>query len=466
MKKYRFLLVLSVLFLPAIGFGQSISKISQGALMPNISFNHVINGGLPQLSDYKGKLVIIDFWSRGCGACVASFPRMEQINKNLEGKAIIIPVMRENINTFNGLKKISRVLVESKLPFVFSDTMLHHLFPHRYVPYYALISKDGRFMGTTNYITEDMVRQVLATGIYSRLYESKQAKRLKGKVNFQSEKLNLMERKLNGIEYYSIIKKRAALDSIRYSQAYLFSMLRDSLSGREIGYLTMASPIIDIICKAYKIGAPSEIFIGDPQLLNILSPKDKTKREAWLKNNMYHVEIMADPDKYPDFYNESMYECLRHDLQEYFGISGVSQLVKRPCYVLKKLGTKDTIKLNLRYRMQNDTPRNIAEYTKEGIYLEDAPVRFMGDLIADKLNSNRKLDFPWVNETGWTDYDVKLDAYIRCSDLQDMELINAALKEFGLQIILADRLVKTVKLSKVDELAQKIDKKTFNFFND
>lgn len=49
-----------------------------------------LQGQVHHLSDFKGKPVLIDFWSRGCGPCLMALPEMEEISKEYEGRLILV----------------------------------------------------------------------------------------------------------------------------------------------------------------------------------------------------------------------------------------------------------------------------------------------------------------------------------------------------------------------------------------
>lgn len=71
------------ILLPILSPAQSTSilPLTIGDKVPDIVLNHVINykAGDIKLSDFKGKLVILDFWSSWCGACIALFPHMDSL---------------------------------------------------------------------------------------------------------------------------------------------------------------------------------------------------------------------------------------------------------------------------------------------------------------------------------------------------------------------------------------------------
>lgn len=59
----------------------------------DVAFNFTmkdLNGKTVRLSDYKGKVVILDFWATWCGPCKASFPMMQQaVNKFKDDKDVV-----------------------------------------------------------------------------------------------------------------------------------------------------------------------------------------------------------------------------------------------------------------------------------------------------------------------------------------------------------------------------------------
>lgn len=49
-----------------------------------------LQGNTHHLSDFKGKSVLIDFWSRGCGPCVMALPEMEEISKEYKDRLVLV----------------------------------------------------------------------------------------------------------------------------------------------------------------------------------------------------------------------------------------------------------------------------------------------------------------------------------------------------------------------------------------
>lgn len=49
-----------------------------------------IEGNIHHLSDYKGKYILLDFWSQYCGPCLEAFPLLKEIAEQYKGKIVVI----------------------------------------------------------------------------------------------------------------------------------------------------------------------------------------------------------------------------------------------------------------------------------------------------------------------------------------------------------------------------------------
>tara|TARA_R110001592_G_scaffold111203_1_gene308072 strand:- start:1550 stop:2095 length:546 start_codon:yes stop_codon:yes gene_type:complete len=58
----------------------------EGEIAADFSLPHLISQESYQLSDFKGSVVLVDFWASWCGPCRASFPAYEQIRTRLQNK--------------------------------------------------------------------------------------------------------------------------------------------------------------------------------------------------------------------------------------------------------------------------------------------------------------------------------------------------------------------------------------------
>jgi thiol-disulfide isomerase/thioredoxin len=67
-----------------------------------------LEGHSHKLSDYRGKIVVLDFWYRGCGWCMVAMPQMKQIVDDFKDKPVVVLGM----NTDNGVSN-ARFVVDA-----------------------------------------------------------------------------------------------------------------------------------------------------------------------------------------------------------------------------------------------------------------------------------------------------------------------------------------------------------------
>lgn len=54
-----------------------------------------LDGNVRHLTEFKGKYILLDFWSQGCGPCVQSLPEMEEITEMYKGRMEVISISQD-----------------------------------------------------------------------------------------------------------------------------------------------------------------------------------------------------------------------------------------------------------------------------------------------------------------------------------------------------------------------------------
>ncbi len=92
--------------------------------------------------DWKGKLIILDFWSLSCYSCIAAMPKLDSLQQLFSDRLQIVLVTKDKavaVDKFFARGKFNRPQVSM----VVEDSLLSALFPHEFVPYHVWISEQG-----------------------------------------------------------------------------------------------------------------------------------------------------------------------------------------------------------------------------------------------------------------------------------------------------------------------------------
>lgn len=155
MKKSTTCLVMALLCLN-FARGQHIQTLKIGDKLPEVLWSQTfttINGegshGTVRLGDYRGELIILDFWATWCGGCIRSFPKIDSIQNAFPKDLRFFLV--NSAETTDSEKKISEVIqrMERSLNarftpmIIIGDTVLTQLFQVRTLPHCVWIDKNG-----------------------------------------------------------------------------------------------------------------------------------------------------------------------------------------------------------------------------------------------------------------------------------------------------------------------------------
>jgi peroxiredoxin len=76
-----------------------------------------LNGKIVKLSDFRGSIVVLDFWATWCGPCIGSFPAMKKVMNELKDKSVkflFIDTM-ESEELDNKNEKVKKILSSKKV---------------------------------------------------------------------------------------------------------------------------------------------------------------------------------------------------------------------------------------------------------------------------------------------------------------------------------------------------------------
>ncbi|QXV66842.1 TlpA family protein disulfide reductase [Mucilaginibacter sp. 21P] len=166
MKKSILLSVLAALCLFGSVKGQQTTGLQTGDQVPDLLMTNVIYS--PQnplkLSDYKGKLLLLDFWASWCSSCIENLPRIEGIAAKYKDRFAVLGVddePRAKIEQFFKTKSHNGQPYEFTT--TYADTTLRKWFPHQTIPHCVWIAPNGTVIAITGAaeVTEQSVLAAL-----------------------------------------------------------------------------------------------------------------------------------------------------------------------------------------------------------------------------------------------------------------------------------------------------------------
>ncbi|RZK45529.1 MAG: TlpA family protein disulfide reductase [Pedobacter sp.] len=135
-----------------------------------------------KLSDYQGKVILLDFWASWCTICINKFPALDAIQREFSSDLQIVLV-----NSKNTRDKIDQIIQRMKgdnkfgfsttLPSIYGDTVLNALFPLTYLPHYVWLGPKGDLIAITDaeLVSRDFVK-VMIEGVKSKQLMAKKPK--------------------------------------------------------------------------------------------------------------------------------------------------------------------------------------------------------------------------------------------------------------------------------------------------
>jgi thiol-disulfide isomerase/thioredoxin len=135
------------------------ASLEPGSVGPQFSFTD-INGKSHRLSDYRGKVVLLDFWGVWCAPCVAEAPKLAAIYKKLHEKGFEVI----GIHMGNEIATLRKFTVEKGM--TWAQTIeeeggaLHRLFRVYGWPTYYLIGKDGTIRANNLRPGDELIRKI------------------------------------------------------------------------------------------------------------------------------------------------------------------------------------------------------------------------------------------------------------------------------------------------------------------
>ena len=106
-----------------------------------------VDGNLHHLSELKGKYILLDFWSQGCGPCVQSIPEMEKLIEQYKDKLSVVGISEDSKAQWE--KYVKEKKMKGYQWNELSSALrvgLGRRYQVRGIPHYVLINPEGKII--------------------------------------------------------------------------------------------------------------------------------------------------------------------------------------------------------------------------------------------------------------------------------------------------------------------------------
>jgi thiol-disulfide isomerase/thioredoxin len=358
-----------------------------------------------RLSDFRGKLVILDFWSTICYGCITTFPLVDSLQKQFNDQIQIVLVGRETKDSVDRFFRLRRRVTKPSVPFITNNRQLEKLFPNTGVPYHVWIDEAGvvKYTAISKYTTVQNIEAYL------------------------NREMPPIPDKIQNVYVPSFFDKRWQ-SSLRY-YTYLSEWN---------GQIHIETPDNKdgVIFKGLAAQTPENLYqiafnhldkdkrVFDRPGRTLVQFDNKADVDSFTKKR-YNYQMMI-----PENVKTDIYELLREDLDRIFQCEARIEKKEVKCFVLTRTGPLDKIiskggpiKKTFRYQSITTTDNDSLRY-----YL-NLPFAGFSERLKSLLEDNVKV--PYIDSVN---YDGNVDIVMKAEtlDYPSLENLQTELKRYGL----------------------------------
>jgi thiol-disulfide isomerase/thioredoxin len=106
-----------------------------------------LSGGTVDLSDFRGKLVVVNLWATWCAPCLQEMPSLERLQSRLGDRIAILAVSEDRGGNKAVEPFIGKLGLKSVKPYLDPKSTVGHAFEVEGLPTSLLIDRDGKVIG-------------------------------------------------------------------------------------------------------------------------------------------------------------------------------------------------------------------------------------------------------------------------------------------------------------------------------
>lgn len=386
-----------------------------------------------RLSDFRGKLLILDFWATWCSPCVAMIPKMDSLQMLFGDKVQFLSVSyqkdSEVLPFIENLEK--RAGKHYGLPMLNGDQVLRGMFPHVYLPHYVWIDAQGVVRAMTEFkdVNAATIERMLSGGV--ELVQKRDQK-----ISFDNKRPLLING--NGGDG-STMRYHAVFTG--YIQGLQSSLNRTSPGAKGPRKITAKNcSMLQLMRFAHeddkrRLGW-NRTVVETADAAALRSSAMGAAYEEWLAKNGFCYELWL-----PKEMGISMYDYMKEDLRRVFpAYRAAIEIRTVKCLVLKRTSMVD--------KLTSKGGQAIFDIRGDGARLRNASL--MGLVMRLDNFYMQHSTYPLVDGTGIKG---RVDLDIQ-ANLSDLGTVNIALARYDVSFVLEDHPIEMLVVRDVDGLAR------------
>ena len=400
-------------------------RISIGRSVPDLELQNVINHSSSslRLEDYRGKLIILDFWGLRCLNCISAFPKMNDLQQKFKDRIQIIFVnqeSKEETETF--FRKRKQYIKIPPMPFITGDSVLNSFFPNKGVPFHVWIDS----LGVVRYFT------------YGNSTTSENlSKYLNGdEVNFAEYNMGSFYEPLFSEKWEKYIEYSSSITNARNDVRISFNIDTNKYTR----LMSTRSSVINLYQVAfnergkYRYDKAGRTIIELTDQSRYTKPIDPKGFDEWKSNYTYNYQLIIPKDNQP-----YIFEMMKADLQRFFNLDVKIEKRKVACLVLEDYQDNNLFISKGGYKSSKFYKSDVKRIGNDSIrYFRNYPFSEFVTRFSSLMEFF--FDMPFINEMS---FDGNIDLFINGRDIDsgNLDRIQSALKKQGLNLVVSERLI-------------------------
>lgn len=104
-----------------------------------------LQGDQHHLNDFKGKIILLDFWSCGCGPCIMSIPELKELSEEYKDNLHVISISEDNEKKWKQASE-RHAITWNNWNDLQGNNGIFRKYDVRGIPFYVVISSDGKVL--------------------------------------------------------------------------------------------------------------------------------------------------------------------------------------------------------------------------------------------------------------------------------------------------------------------------------